>query len=75
MGIPKSIRLKDDLESKIETYMEVNGIKFAELINNALEKYISEPQTITLQPIDSKDFMELAKNATKKHRHALNKLK
>jgi len=75
MGVPKSIRLREELEEKIESYMEMNGIKFTELLNNALEKYISEPQTITLKPIDSKDFMELAKNATKKHRHALNKLK
>jgi predicted DNA-binding protein len=75
MGLPKSIRLKDELEDKIENYMEINGIKFADLINNALEKYISEPQTITLKSIDSKEFMDLAKKAFKKHRHAMDKLK
>lgn len=75
MGLPKSIRLKDELEDKIESYMELNGIKFADLINNALEKYISEPQTITLMPIDSKEFMNLAKKAVKKYRHAMDKLK
>ncbi len=75
MGLPKSIRLKEELEDKIENYLEHNGIRFADLINNALEKYISEPQVITLQPIDSKEFMELAKKAVKKHRHAMDKLK
>lgn len=75
MGVPKSIRLREELEVKIENYMEINGIRFAELINNALEKYISEAQTITLKPIDSKEFMDIAKKMTKKHRHALNKLK
>jgi predicted DNA-binding protein len=47
MGVPKSIRLREELEEKIESYMDMNGVKFAELLNNALEKYISEPQTIT----------------------------
>jgi hypothetical protein len=75
MGVPKSIRLREELENQIESYMEMNGIKFADLLNNALEKYITEPQIITLKPVDPKKFMELAKTATKKHRHALNKLK
>jgi predicted DNA-binding protein len=75
MGLPKSIRLKETLEEKIESYMEINGIKFADLINNALEKYISEPQTITLKPIDSGEFLSLAKKAIKKHKHAMEKLK
>lgn len=75
MGLPKSIRLKENLEEKIESYMEINGIKFADLINNALEKYISEPQTITLKPINSNEFLSLAKKAIKKHKHAMEKLK
>lgn len=75
MGLPKSIRLKETLEEKIESYMEINGIKFADLINNALEKYIAEPQTITLKPIDSAEFLNLAKKAIKKHKHAIEKLK
>lgn len=55
--------------------MELNGVKFADLINNSLEKYISEPQTISLRPINSKEFMDLAKKAVKKHRRAMDKLK
>ena len=75
MGLPKTIRLKDEVEQKVETYMEINGVRFSDLINNALDKYISEPQTIVLQPVDSKKFLEKAKGALKKHKHAMDKLK
>ncbi len=75
MGLPKTIRLKEEIEEKVDTYMEMNGIRFSDLINNALEKYISEEQTIVLQPVDSKKFLEKAKGALKKHKHAMDKLK
>lgn len=75
MGLPKTIRLKEEIEEKVESYMEINGVRFSDLINNALEKYISEPQTILLQPVDSKKFLQKAKVALKKHRHAMDKLK
>ncbi len=29
MGIPKTVRFDDELEKKIERYLESNGIKFA----------------------------------------------
>lgn len=75
MGLPKTIRLKQEIEEKVESYMEINGVRFSDLINNALEKYISEPQTIVLEPVDSKKFLELARGALKKHKHAMDKLK
>lgn len=75
MGMPKTIRLEKDLEKKVEVYLEANGIKFAQLVNIAVERFISEPQTIELKPVDSKEFMKIASNAFKKHKAAMDKLK
>lgn len=75
MGLPKSVRLDDDLEKQIEEYLEANGLKFAQLVNMALTKFITEPQTIRLAPVATKDFMAAAQSAFKRHKGAMDKLK
>ena len=75
MGLPKTVRFEDDLEKKIEQYLESNGIKFSQLLNLAVEKYITEPQTIRLAPVETKDFLVTAKKAFHKHKDAMDKLK
>ena len=75
MGLPKTIRLDDEIESKVEEYLDKNGIKFSQLINNAVEKYISEPQTIELVPIEASKWEKTVGKAFKKHKHAMDKLK
>ncbi len=75
MGLPKSIRLDEDLESKVESYLDANGIKFAQLVNLAVEKFINEPQTIQLAPVNENDFLKTATKAFKKHKNAMDKLK
>ena len=75
MGLPKTIRFDDTLEQKIETYIQKNRIKFSQLINMAVAKFISEPQSIDLVPVVTKDFMESAKKAFRKHKNAMDKLK
>ncbi|MBI2519306.1 MAG: hypothetical protein HYV97_02765 [Bdellovibrio sp.] len=44
------------------------------ILFNALEK-IHADQTAIAQPVDSKKFLEKAKGALKKHKHAMDKLK
>ena len=75
MGLPKSIRFDDELEKKIEQYLESNGIKFSQLVNLAVANFISKPQTIQLAPVGTEDFMATAKKAFKKHKNAMDKLK
>lgn len=75
MGLPKTVRFDDDLEKKVEEYLEANGLKFAQLVNMAVAKFITEPQTIQLAPVDTKDFMVTAEKAFKKHKSAMDKLK
>jgi hypothetical protein len=75
MGLPKTVRFDDELEKKIEEYLEANGLKFAQLLNMAINKFISEPQTIQLVPVPTTDFMATAQKAFKKHKDAMDKLK
>jgi len=75
MGLPKTIRFDDELESKVEKYLDKNDIKFSQLINIAVEKFISEPQSIELQPINDKDWDQAMKKSFKKHKGAMDKLK
>lgn len=75
MGLPKTVRFDDELEKKVEKYLEANGIKFTQLMNMAVTKFINEPQTILLAPVNTADFMATAKKAFKKHKSAMDKLK
>ena len=75
MGLPKTVRFDDELEAKIEDYLEKNDIKFSQLVNLAVEKFITEPQSIVLKPIDSKKWEQTVAKAFKKHKGAMNKLK
>lgn len=75
MGLPKTIRFDDELETKVENYLEKNKLKFPQLVKMAVEKFISETQTITLVPADTEQFLKTAKAAYQKHKHAMDKLK
>lgn len=75
MGLPKTVRFDETLETKVEEYLEKNHIKFTQLINMAVEKFISEPQSIELSPIDSKKWEQTITKAFKKHKNAMDKLK
>lgn len=75
MGLPKSVRVDDDLEKKIEAYLDKNPVKFSQLVAMALEKFISQPQMIELRPVDDDEYEKIAKKAFKKHKHTMDKLK
>lgn len=75
MGLPKTVRFEEELEGKVERYLEANGIKFSQLINLAVSKFIAEPQTINLAPVNTTDFMKTATKAFTKHKNAMDKLK
>lgn len=75
MGLPKTVRFEEELEEKVEKYLEANGIKFSQLVNMAVSKFISEPQTIQLAPVNKAEFMKTAAEAFTKHKNAMDKLK
>ena len=75
MGLPKTVRFEDELEKQVEEYISKNGVKFSQLVNMAVAKFISEPQIIELTPVDSDAFLETAKKSFKTHKDAMDKLK
>lgn len=75
MGVPKTVRVDNELEKKIEAYLSKNPVKFSQLVAMALEKFISERQTIELKPISDEEYLEVAKKTFKKHKHTIDKLK
>ena len=75
MGIPRTVRLKDDIQKKVEAYLKRNSLSFPDLVNLALDKFISEPQSIKLVPVGDDEILKHAKKSFKKHRHAMNRLK
>ena len=73
---PISFRADDKLYKKIHKWLKKNPVlSQSQLIAVAIEKYISEPQT--LEPIFAGEEEENAiiKKMTKKHQHTLDKLK
>ena len=70
-----SIRFDQGLVPKIEAYVRKNRIKLNRLVNIAVEKFISEPNSIPLVPIETKDWDKQLAEAYKKHRKAMDELK
>lgn len=75
MGLPKTVRFDEKLEGQVEKYLDANGIKFSQLVNMAVSKFISEPQTIQLAPVDKDDYLKAASKAFSKHKKAMDKLR
>lgn len=75
MGLPRTVRFENELEKEVEEYLKINKLKFSQLISAAIIKFISEPQTVTLVPANTKKFMSAAEKAFEKHKDAMDKLK
>ena len=77
LSLPKSVRLDPSLEKKVIRYLKANTelLTFSKLINLALEKFVSEPQTIELTPISDDEFLDAGSKAFKAHKDAMDRLK
>ena len=76
MGKPITVRLADNLEQKVEAYLQKNpSLKLPKLVNLAVEQFIEQPHTIELLPISDKEVEILTKRLHKKHKKAMDELK
>ena len=75
MASPRTIRLNEKLDSTIDKYLKKNRMKFSQLVSLALERFVSQPQTVTFVPADADEFVKTAEKAFKRHKHAMDKLK
>ncbi len=74
MSRPRTIRFKEELDSEVDEYTNKNGLNLNQLINLAVAKFISEPNTIELIPADDDKWSEEMKKAFVKHRKAMDEL-
>ena len=75
---PTSIRLDETLKPRINEWLGKNDIGLSKLVNLAVAKFISEPQT--LEPVElvsatDDEVEKAAKKMIKKHKKALDRLK
>jgi antitoxin component of RelBE/YafQ-DinJ toxin-antitoxin module len=55
MSKTRTVRFNEKLDSQVDEYTSKNGLKLNQLINLAVKKYITEPNTINLEPVDAKN--------------------
>ena len=76
MSLPTSVRLEKNVQKQVEVYLKKNApLKFPQLVNMAILEFISQPRTITLEPASMEEVMSAAKQAFKKHKDAMDRLK
>jgi hypothetical protein len=75
-SVTKSVRVKKDLENKVNEFLEKNPtLSFSQLIALAVEKYISEPNSIELVPIKPEELERSVNKILKDYKPTLDKLK
>lgn len=74
-----SVRLDDDLKLNVDKWLEKNpGIHFSRLVNLAIWRFITEPQTlqpVTLETAKTSHVKQSMKKMMIQHRNMLEKLK
>lgn len=75
MSVPRSVRFHPQVEQQIEAYLASNPIKFSELVNMAVSRFMAEKQIIELLPVDTESSLKVAAKAFQNHKDAMDKLK
>lgn len=71
-------RFQSQLFNKMQEWMNQNGMSANQLLARAVEKYISEPQTldpVELVSASKEDLEDAVEKVMKKHKRALDELK
>ncbi len=76
MSKARTVRFEDQLDPLVDEYTEKNGLKLNQLVNIAVKKYITEPNSIELEPIKAKDgdWNKTMKKAFRKNKKAMDEL-
>lgn len=75
---PTSIRIDKDLQTRMATWLSRNTqITFTQLVNHAIDAFISEPRKIEieLQPVKLEEGMALLPDLIDRHKDTLDRLK
>ena len=68
-------RCNEELSKRIQEWCQANGMSQSQLIVRAVEKYISEDQTLKAVTASDEDVMNAAETVMKDHEYTLEKLK
>ncbi|MBF0316341.1 MAG: hypothetical protein HQK50_16860 [Oligoflexia bacterium] len=78
MSKARTIRFNDKLDVMVDRYSKSNGLKVNQLVNIAVKKFISEPNSIELEPVTvaakKESWNKSTKKAFKKHKKAMDEL-
>ena len=76
MSKARTIRFNEQIDSLVDEYTSKNGLKLNQLVNIAVKKYISEPNSIELEPVNATNgqWEEGMEKAFGKHKKAMDEL-
>ena len=75
MSKTRTVRFHDRLDTMVDSYIHKNGLKFNQLVNLAVEKYISGKNTIELEPVGMDEWDGAVNKTLKKHKKTIDDLK
>lgn len=76
MSKARTIRFEEYLDKMVDQFTLTNGLKLNQLVNLAVKKYITEPNSIELKPVEASDeeWTESMKKSFSKHKKAMGEL-
>ena len=75
MSKTRTVRFDDRLDTMVDSYIHKNGLKFNQLVNLAVEKYISGKNVIDLEPVRRDEWDGAVNGNLKKHKKTVDDLK
>lgn len=76
MSKARTVRFEEELDRMVDQFTDINGLKVNQLVNLAVRKYITEPNSIELEPVDTSDeqWTKNMKKSFSKHRKSMDEL-
>lgn len=76
MAKARTVRFEEELDKMVDQFTDKNGLKLNQLVNLAVKKYITEPNTIELKPVHASDeeWNNKMKKSFAKNRKAMDEL-
>ncbi len=70
----RTVRLEEEVENLVDTFLRKNSIPFNKLVNIAIKDFFSKPHTIELGPISDDEWERASKKAYRKHKKTMGEL-
>ena len=72
----RTVRFEEELDRLVDQFTVKNGLKLNQLVNLAVKKYITEPNIIKLEPVETGDeqWTKSMKESFSKHRKSMDEL-